>query len=758
MKKIICIILSVVMMMISLVPALAAAPANETEKVNISQNSSNFYCNFNSEKNIIEIGGTINHDVLVKYGNYDICIYKIPFNTDYEAAIKNMDNRVVSHAPISIKFEYAIPVSAIQDRFAKYALVLSSPNGDTYLASDMKIPAVYGEYEYVDNDKSGFKGIEIDNIARASNLLPGTAIVNVYLDSLYGNASNCYLYPMGDTFAYIDKSVISELDSQIMTLSQTQTHIYLRFLVLSEGNINSVAQYATQAEAPYTIPDIYNEQTLDFICAASSFIAERYNGGQRGYINGVVLGKAVDNVETVNHIHSPAFEEYIEKYVVYMLAVANSMKSINPNIRMVVPISDANDYSQKTEHSAKTAEFIEGLLYNLETYFSDESMFSLMLEINDAPFGISNDNLGNIIDTSRNDTVRSTVNIENITEFASYFEKLSERFDNAPESYSVLWNVPHELSGNALSCAYAYSYYKLFTLDKLEEFIISFDEASATRFDELSNIFRYIDTANTFEATENILKYFGVTSWSKILNVKSASAYASNIYYELERLDTLPEDIKGEFDYFEFSSSTGVHNWKNGINTKNIKTEYHESGERALHISSRELEIGDSFEAYYLYESPENLAYTQYLSLDFNIDALDVNAVFEISVMLGNGNTLAYASRALAAGNSGRIILDIGEFSEENKAQYLKISVRALTDGSESVSVWLGSVKGYSTEYDDAGLARVIELERSRVQDDSNESYERGFGATALTVIIVTVVIIIIGVGMFILFKKEDDS
>ena len=126
--------------------------------------------------------------------------------------------------------------------------------------------------------------------------------------------------------------------------------------------------------------------------------------------------------------------------------------------------------------------------------------------------------------------------------------------------------------------------------------------------------------------------------------------------------------------------------------------------------------------------------------------------------MLGNGNTLAYASRALAAGNSGRIILDIGEFSEENKAQYLKISVRALTDGSESVSVWLGSVKGYSTEYDDAGLARVIELERSRVQDDSNESDERGFGATALTIIIVTVVIIIIGVGMFILFKKEDDS
>ena len=178
MKRFVCVLLVAVMLAISSFPIFAAN--TDTEKVNISQNSSNFYCEFNSEKNIIEISGTISHDVLVKHGDYTICIYKIPFNTEYEDAIKNIDNRVVSHAPITIKFEYAVAVADIEDRFAKYALVLSSPQGETYLASDMKIPAVYSEY--ADIDKSGFKGIETEDIARASNLMPGTAIVNVYLD------------------------------------------------------------------------------------------------------------------------------------------------------------------------------------------------------------------------------------------------------------------------------------------------------------------------------------------------------------------------------------------------------------------------------------------------------------------------------------------------------------------------------------------------------------------------------------------------
>ena len=758
MKKIISVFMLMVMLSLSIMPVFADVVAVDTENVDISQNSSNFYCEFNSEKNIIEISGTINHDILVKYGNYTICIYKIPFNTTYETAIKNIDNQVISHAPISIKFEYVVQISAIEDRFAKYALVLSSPTGDTYLASHMKMPAVYGEAENI--DKSGFKGIETNNIAHASNHLPGTAIVTVDLDSLYGNASNCYLYPMGDTFAYIDKGVISDLDSQIMTLSQTGSNIYLRFLVLAKGNINSLDVDIDHTETPYTIPDIYDAQTLDFICAASSFIAERYNGSERGYINGVVLGTRADDVKETNYIQNLTFDKYIEKYVIYMLSVANSMRSINPAINLVVPISDANAYTAEAEATAKGAEFIEGILTNLEDHFLDDPLFSIMLEIEDAPFGISNATLDRIIDTSTLKEEYDRISVENIEIFANYFSRLSDRFENAPQSYSILWKMPQDLSGNALSCAYAYSYYKLFDMDSLSSFIISFADDHSDgecRFDELSNIFRYIDTEDTFEVTDNLLKYFGVVSWSKILRTKSASAYAARTYYEIELLDTLPKDVKGSFDYFNFSSSTSVNNWKNGVNTKSAKAEYSANGVRALHVHSHELKRGDTFEIYYTYDTVENFSYTPYLVFDMNIDALDTNAVFEVSVMLGNGDVVTHASKAFTSGEHGQMILDIYEFNEENNAQYLKISIRALTDDSESVSIWLNSIKGYSTEYDDEDLEGVIEMERLRTKGESDTADERGMGATVVTIILVIITIVAVGVVLFVLFKKEDD-
>ena len=383
-----------------------------------------------------------------------------------------------------------------------------------------------------------------------------------------------------------------------------------------------------------------------------------------------------------------------------------------------------------------------------------------MLEIEDAPFGISNATLDRIIDTSTLKEEYDRISVENIETFANYFSRLSDRFENAPQSYSILWKMPQDLSGNALSCAYAYSYYKLFDMDSLSSFIISFADDHSDgecRFDELSNIFRYIDTEDTFEVTDNLLKYFGVVSWSKILRTKSASAYAARTYYEVELLDTLPKDVKGSFDYFNFSSSTSMNNWKNGVNTKSAKAEYSANGVRALHVHSHELKRGDTFEIYYTYDTVENFSYTPYLVFDMNIDALETDAVFEVSIMLGNGDVVTHASKAFTSGEHGQMILDIYEFNEENNAQYLKISIRALTDDSESVSIWLNSIKGYSTEYDDEDLEGVIEMERLRTKGESDTADERGMGATVVTIVLVIITIVAVGIVLFVLFKKEDD-
>ena len=740
--------------------------AHQEETVDISQNSSSFSCTFNPENNTVELRGTINHDVLVKYGSYTICIYKIGLGSTYDDAIKDPDNRVISHAAISIRFDFAVPVTDITDRFAKYALVLSSPEGNTYLASYLKVPKVDSDLEYDNADRSSFKGIAVSDIASASNLYPGTAVVDIDLSSLYGNASNCYLYPMGDTFAYIDKGVISRLDAQITALSKAGSDINLRFLLSASSNILTSLdlddEESAAAEKKYTVPNVYDPQVLEFICAASAFLAERYTEDGESAINGVILGTKVDDITGTNQYDSESFEEYTEKYVTYMLAVANSMRAVAPKIDVIMPISDANDYSGlESNESAKGADMLERAVQIINETLTDDPIFSVMLEIEKVPFGISNATLNKIINTYTDEAYQSVISVENIDEFQTFFEELSDKYDAAPLSYSVLWTAPKDLSGNALSCAYVYSYYKLFNLNSISGFLLAFDGESdieSQKLYEISNIFRYIDTNDTFSVTKNLLTYFGLTDWSQIIHVKSANKYSFHGYHELEIPNGLPDTVLGAFDYVNFSSSSSIGHWKLGINTKSLKNDYSSKGEKGLHVTSDKLGIGEPFEFYYVYDNVESFVHTPFieLSLSFEDEYID-GTDFEITVVIGGNDSIAYATKPFKASGEGSMILNIGDFGQKDSVEYIKISVRPLSEIDKEISVWINGIRGYSEEHDDKDLASLIKLERLRAQENADESEDGTINYQKIfTVIGVVIASLAIGVILFIIFKKEE--
>lgn len=760
MKKIICIILTAVILIFSAVPVFADAEPTDTATADISQNSSAFSCVFDVENNNVKIHGTINHDILVKYGDFTICIYKIPLGSTYENAINDESNRVVSNAPITIKFEYKVKANTVMDRFSQYALILSSPDGNMYLASAPKIPNISIDYQDIDDSKTGFKGIETSNVAAASNLSPATAIINIDVNALYGNASNCYLYPMGDTFAYIDKTLVSDIDAQVLSLSRSGSDIYLRFLVRADDNILSLSEADDDQASKLSIPDIYDQRTLDYICALSSFLAKRYDNTDKGYINGVVLGRKMDDVSNTNEIGDLTFDEYVQRYVIYMVSVANSMRNINPNIDIVVPISDANDYS--VESDALAADFIEKITTTIEEIYTDDTIFSVMLELSGAPFGISNDTLNNKIDTSTINENAQTISVENIEIFDEFFKNLPDRFDAAPKHYSVLWETSAGVSGNALSCAYAYSYYKLFSMNNVSSFILSVlnddKDLETQRFNEISNIFRYINTKDTFRVTSNLLEYFGVNNWSEILPVNSSDRYAVNEYFSLSVFNEVPKNALGSFNYFDFSSSVSISNWKNGINIKTLKNEYSSLGGKALHITSSHLTCGEYLEFYHVYDNAESFKYTPCIALDITFDTLkNQYAIFEVNVMFGNDNSIAYASKAFTSGKNGTIILDMEEFNDQNSVEYLKISIRPITDIDEPVSLWLNSLTGYSYDYDNTELDELIKLERLKAQSDNDaEQSSSATYKTLWTALAIGVTIISIGIGLFVVFKKDE--
>ena len=116
-------------------------------------------------------------------------------------------------------------------------------------------------------------------------------------------------------------------------------------------------------------------------------------------------------------------------------------------------------------------------------------------------------------------------------------------------------------------------------------------------------------------------------------------------------------------------------------------------------------------------------------------------------------------AKAFPAGKTGQIILNLEDFSAENNATYLKVSIRPLTELNESVSVWLNGVNGYSDEYDDDALANAIKLERLRSQNDvDSDSNEKSGNTMIWTLVAVGIAMIAIGTGLFIVLKREEET
>ena len=87
----------------------------------------------------------------------------------------------------------------------------------------------------------------------------------------------------------------------------------------------------------------------------------------------------------------------------------------------------------------------------------------------------------------------------------------------------------------------------------------------------------------------------------------------------------------------------------------------------------------------------------------------------------------------------------------------MKISIRPITDIDEPVSLWLNSLTGYSEDYDNNELADLIKLERLNAQSDNDsEQSSSATYKTLWTVLAIGVTVIAIGIGLFVVFKKDE--
>lgn len=742
----------------------AASDIDEKELMSSDENIGDIHeCIYLPEEEKVTVSGTINHEVMVTHNDYKIALFSVPEGKTLYEVVSAPEAKPLASADISLKFEFEVDAETNEERFSRYAVVIYNNSGDVKAIDEPKHANVETDYSYDFEDKTPYKGVSTSLVSSATDAGAGSAIIPVYLEKLLGSASTGYLYSLQGSYIYFDKAYVGELDSSIKSLSATGCRVYLQFLISADAE-SGITVLDTPESEKYSLPDMSAEQSVNLIVAFTDFICDRYDTRQASHISGIILGSSVDTgyVAEVGTV-----EAYAENYAHYMVVSGTVARAISPSIDIVMPISDTNTYGTEdySKIALKPSELLEDTCAFFDRCFSDGFLFSTMVETSSIPYGISEETL-----VSKEFSAKGYegINADNAKLYSAYLDTLKAKYDSAPKSFMFMWSVPSDISGNVLSCAYAYSYFKLMSNEKISSFVVSFAEreknGSYMGYTEISEIMKYIDTTDSFSITAPQLTMLGANNWYAVIDDMYGGRFDIRRILELKYLESMPENIIGNYSYYDFSYYTAVSEWFGGSSCDSLKIDYSDISGRSLqaHFGGNANAPSEFSEIYCSYEYPENFVYTPYMSLDFSIenDANDKGAIYEIRVAFGSGKNSAEITRICRAYEKTTVMFDISEFCEVSMADYIKIGVRCLTGDGVGYKLCLASMEGYSAQYVSEELESLISDERLRIrnmlQDEEKETEKEE--NTFLVVAGIAVVVAVIGVGIFMCFKREEEE
>ena len=730
---------------------------NEKEAYkHLEANAVTFIYNYSEDAKKIEIRGNVNYNVLVSYGKYKIEILRIAPNQTAEQALLAEEPDVAASMDIAARFEMVFSVASAAERFYKYAVILTSPENERIIASEPQYVNVSSGYVR-DDSKNAFKGIAPTNTAELSvsgDMGFGSAVIPVYYDRLINESRNGYIYPHEDTHVYFDKAYIDELDMKIRTYSATGAKVYLQLLlpVSADSGENSGIEYL--------MPDTYNTDTVSEISTYVRFLVSRYDNYRDGKICGLIVGKQIDR-EIYNYSGCQTVAEYADKYAHYLTVAANSARLENPEIDIVIPVSDRNSYNSNAGSPVDgylPSELLGEIFSTLDSFFIGNFDCSVMIESESSPIQLDTEFENGI----RYKTIQDNdfIGVNNLDSFEAYLNSLRGKYRSAPKDCIYYWSVPEDMFGNMLECAYSYSYYSLICKSDVKAFVISLSRAESGAIETVKGLLSNIDTNHSIDESKRLLKYFGVNNWGALISGFSENGLSLRTVYSSRSQNIWEYMWKGSFSYFDFSTG-GVKDWYGGAYSGGVRTDYGTDGNRVLRQSISRASGAAHSDLFCLYEFDENFIYTPALKLVAEIIDSEENAgaVYEITVTIGSVGRAITKSYVVSSGQKSDLWLDMSEYNSTNKASYIKISTRGISGSYDEYSLRLYDVVGYSGEFDDAQLSELITAERLNIRNQSHTE-DSGASDNMIYWIVFTIVLLAICLGgiMFTVIRRDDKA
>ncbi|MEE0969320.1 MAG: DUF5722 domain-containing protein [Clostridia bacterium] len=709
-------------------------------------------CKTDKDKRYIDIEGSVYHSFLISHADSTLLCYKLSFGESFADAISS-GKKPVAEAKMSSKFTFELKISKLEEPalISKYAIAVKTPEGKLFpLASPVSVEGDFGSADTA-GGKTNIKGLEYDYISTVSYCGVGTAIVDVYLDKLTGAKQSGHIYTTNDTFIYFDAEYVSELDKNIRNLYADGAKTYLRLLISASAD-TSVIPYASKptgsADAEFLSIDIQDEKAEKNFFATVDFLARRYSEGTNGKISGLIMGRSVDLMEKCNYSVCPDIRSYAMSIAHSLEIMARTAVMSIPGIEIVLPISDMR--------GNKSGFDTELLLTSVSKYLEDGGglEFSLMLESNHSPY--SNMSGGVRTFAGEDSDYYCT---DNLYVFERILQHLSYYSSSAPISYIYHWSPDLEESATAISAEYIYNYYSIMFSDKASAFVLSLpktDKGNGTAR-SLSYLMKYIDTDinRTGSLCLSALSVFGAESWEELIPWYDENEIVYRQFNDAVPIDSLPENVKGSFDLWNFSSAFGALDWFEGSGCSSLYVDGAAKGGKALCAEvPANTGKGEYSDIVYRFEYADDISLMPYLEFDIKVEDAGVGAFYEILVIIGGDGDRIESQKLVYGGDESRIYINTSLYENPKEIDFIRIRIRRsgnISETSEGYKLYLRRVTAHSDVYGDEALREKIENARAKARNiaESEEEIKKEIDHDFIIAIIIVIIPAVALVGFY---------
>ncbi|MCR5503503.1 MAG: hypothetical protein K6F53_10895 [Lachnospiraceae bacterium] len=386
------------------------------------------------------------------------------------------------------------------------------------------------------------KGILVDyrkiNSGQLEDLGVRQAAINFHLGTMVGPSTNAFFPTIhynynGKTYSF-NYAVIAGFDNTIRDLTNkgiTVTAILLN--PYSSANISLIHPGARSSGAcPYYMFNAADDDGIEILAAAGSFLADRYSGGGYGRISNWVIANEINARKEWNFYPYTDVDTYSAVYADGFRILYNAIRSTCSGTRLYISLDQQWNRNMKNNPDYDGQDVLD----SFNAYIAKHGNIDWGLAFHPYNVPLTSCRTWESTKTVNHTSSTPMISMQNIEVLINYMKQQEYLTDSGDVRSIMITELGYTSSGKGSqelqAAAIAYAYYKVEHYADIDGLLLNRQTDDSTEIAQglstgvttlggahkLSyDVFKYMDTDRMEEATSALKPIIGISNWNEIM-------------------------------------------------------------------------------------------------------------------------------------------------------------------------------------------------------------------------------------------------